>query len=142
MSLWSRLWERMLARAPRRVRAGRGAPVNSTANVPRELLATGMSREVAATGQVACRFGNPLRWREQSSATPSLAPVWFDLDPPATPGFRSAHAGRKNATVAAAAVASAVARARGVRSRILAGGRWPARGRRRPCAKPEQLILT
>ena len=41
----------------------------------RELLATGLSRE-AATAQVARRFGNPLRWREQSRDVKLLP--WLD----------------------------------------------------------------
>jgi putative ABC transport system permease protein len=67
----------------------------------RELLATGMSRE-AATAQVARRFGNPLRWREQSRDVKLLP--WFDSV------LRDIRLGlrmlRKNATVTAAAVAS------------------------------------
>ncbi len=67
----------------------------------RELLATGMSRE-AATAQVARRFGNPLRWREQSrdvKLLPWLESILRDI----RLGLRML---RKNATVTAAAVAS------------------------------------
>ena len=67
----------------------------------RELLATGLSRE-AATAQVARRFGNPLRWREQSRDVKLLP--WLDSI------LRDIRLGlrmlRKNATVTAAAVAS------------------------------------
>ena len=82
----------------------------------RDLVATGMSRE-AATAQVARRFGNPLRWREQSRDVKLLP--WFDsILRDIRLGLRMC--GRTTVTVAAVV---AVARARGVRSRILAGGR-------------------
>jgi predicted permease len=67
----------------------------------RELMAGGMSREAAAA-QVARRFGNPLRWREQSRDVKLLP--WLDSI------LRDIRLGlrmlRKNAVVTGAAVAS------------------------------------
>jgi predicted permease len=66
-----------------------------------ELMATGLSRDAAAA-QVARRFGNPLRWREQSrdvKLLPGLDSILRDV----RLGFRML---RKNAVVTGAALVS------------------------------------